>query len=57
MYDLAIRDGSGPLEERAGNWVQPFKIDDEAMLYVRSQLSRPQLLFPQYVAANQKGVR
>jgi hypothetical protein len=57
MYDLAIRDGSGTLEDRAGNWVQPFKTDDEAMLYVRSQLARPQLLFPQYLPAQKQGAQ
>src|SRR5206468_1058510 len=57
MYDLAIRDGGGALEDRAGNWVQPFKTDDEAMLYVRSQLARPKLLFPQYLVAQKQGAR
>jgi len=56
MYDLAVRDGSGPLEDRAGNWVQPYKTDDEAMLYVRNQLLTPLWLFPQYVAAQKKGL-
>ena len=52
MYDLAIRDGCGALEDRAGNWVQPYRTDDEAMLYAQNQLSKPHLLFPQYAAAS-----
>jgi hypothetical protein len=55
MYDLAIRDGSGALEDRAGNWVQPYRTDDEAMLYVRSQLFNPLRLFPQYIPKTVKG--
>lgn len=55
MYDLAIRDGSGALEDRAGNWVQSYKTDREAMLYVENQLMNPLHLFPQYIPKIVKG--
>lgn len=55
MYDLAIRDGAGALEDRDGNWVQPFRVDREAMLYVESQLLNPLRLFPQYIPNVVKG--
>jgi hypothetical protein len=57
MYDLAVRDGAGPLEDRAGNWAQPYKTDDDAMLYVRNQLLRPLLLFPQYIPTRKEGAQ
>ncbi|MGO8766221.1 MAG: DUF4062 domain-containing protein [Limisphaerales bacterium] len=55
QYDMAIKDGGGPLEDRAGNWVQPYRTDDEAMLYVRNQLLNPLRLFPQYIPKIVKG--
>ena len=48
MYDLAVRDSIDPLEDRKGNWVQPFRTNDEAMLYVQNQLNNPQILLSQY---------
>ncbi|MCG2659037.1 MAG: hypothetical protein L6437_02170, partial [Kiritimatiellae bacterium] len=48
MYDQAVRDGIEHLENRKGNWVQPFRNDDEALLYIQSQLGRPQMIFPEY---------
>ena len=55
QYDMAIKDGVGHLEDRLGNWVQPYRTDDEAMLYVRNQLLNPLHLFPQYIPRIVKG--
>jgi len=55
MYDLAVRDSIDRLEDRKGNWVQPFRTNDEAMLYVQNQLSKPQILLPQYFVGRKEG--
>lgn len=55
MYDLAVRDSIDPLEDRKGNWVQPFRTNDEAMLYVQNQLNNPQILLSQYFLGRKEG--
>jgi len=53
MYDAAVRD-SKALEDRVGNWVQPFRTYDEALQYVGGQLGRPQSIFPEFTPERRK---
>jgi len=47
MYDLAVQDTKA-LKDRTGNWVQVYRDSGEALLFIESQLGRPESIFPEY---------
>jgi hypothetical protein len=42
MYEEATRSAVERLDERAGNWVQKFRSDEDAMLFTQAQFHRYQ---------------